>query len=99
MRGQPSWFVIGRVSGRWVFDGPHVTEAKALEKGASINDWDSNDWEARMFHTSDMRQAKAIWKSEQAEKTGSMGQSLQPIRGTKTDRKTRFDELKEARGL
>ena len=109
MKGIPYWYVVGRVNGRTVFDGPHVTEAKAFDKGASITDWDSNDWAPKMYYTSDKREAKSMWKSEQAAITGSMGESLRPIYGVTTakkggsdggsDRKTRLQELKEERGL
>ena len=99
MRGRPYWYVIGRVNGQPVFDGPHISEALAMTKGASINDWDDNDWETKMYHTADLSAAKAAWKSERAEVTGSISQSLRPIRTLKPNKKTRLEELKESRGF
>ena len=98
MRGQMFWWIFGYVNGVLICDGGHASEAKAYEKGFSINDWDS-DFSVKSYRTRDMRVAKSIWKSEQAGLTGSMSQSLHPIRSIKTDKKTRLDELKEARGL
>jgi len=87
MRGRPSWYLIGKVSGRTIFDGPFATENQALSKGEAIDDWDNNDWAVKLYMTSNLAVAKSTWKSQQAESTGSMAQSLIPIRGIKTDRK------------
>ena len=99
MRGRPYFYVIGRVNGQPVFDGPHISESLAMTKGASVNDWDDNDWEVKIYHTSDLAAAKAAWKSERAEATGSMSQSLRPIRTLKSDKKTKLEQLKESRGF
>ena len=99
MRGRPRWYVVGRVGGHVVFDGPHASEALANKKAGSINDWDDNDWEVRMYRTEDMAVAKAAWKSEQAQTTGSMSQSLRPIRTLKPRKKIRYEQYREERGL
>jgi hypothetical protein len=94
-RGIRYWYVIGRVNGKTVFDGGHSTEAKAYAKGAAITDWDNNDWVVKSYPTSDLQSAKAMWKSEQATKTGSMAQSLRPVFSVKSNRDKRLDEIRK----
>ena len=95
------WYVIGRIDGRPVFDGPHSSESKAYAKGASITDWDNNDWEVKSYRTSDLQTAKAMWKSEQATKTGSMAQSLRPVYTVreKSPRDKRLEEIRKAKSF
>jgi hypothetical protein len=101
MRGGLYWYVIGRVNGRPVFDGPHSSESKAYAKGSSIVDWDNNDWAVKSYRTSDLDTAKAMWKSEQAGKTGSMAQSLRPVFSvkSKSSRDEKLEEIRKAKGF
>ena len=107
MRGQMFWYYFARVGGIPVADGPFLTENLAYTKASALTDVDEFPT-IKSYRTRTLAEAKAAWRSEQAEKTGELGPVLQPIRSTTTalkwkqkkdERSQRLDELKEERGI
>ena len=99
MRGQWRYYLVGRANGKVVFDGPFFTESQAYNKASSIIDWDDNNWQIKHYQTEDLAAAKSFWKSERAAQTGSIVNSICPIRGTIRERKLRRDDIRESGGF
>ncbi len=77
------WYVFAISNGIPVASGPHNTESDAQEAIAKIKDIDGVP-EFRRYRTVQLSEAKKMFKYEMAQKTGSMGLALRPIKAKKS---------------
>lgn len=105
MRGQMFWYFFARVGGVTVANGPFLTENLAYTKASALTDVDEFP-SIKSYRTRVLAEAKAAWRSEQADRTGELGPVLRPIRSTETalkwkdsKRRKRLDELRQERGI
>ena len=108
LRGRMCHYIFGAVGvakgdgsgsvGKSIALGPYRTESEAHTAASNINDW-VNDYEICAYRTSQLAVAKSCWKANKAQKTGNLGISLQPISSGNNKKSSRFEQIKESRGI
>lgn len=98
LRGVPRWYTFGMVKGKMMALGPAKSEGSARSAANNINDWDTEP-EIKMYRTIQLSVAKACFKYEKSQQTGSLGMSVMPIRSVSNKKTTRFEQIKENRGI
>jgi hypothetical protein len=108
LRGRLHYYIFGAVGfakgdgsgtvGKSIALGPFRSDNEAHTAANNINDW-VNDYEVCSYRTSQLAVAKSCWKAEKAQKTGNLGISLQPIRSGNSKKTSRFEQIKESRGI
>ena len=110
LRGRTHWYVFGVISstnkdgekvggGKTVGIGPYRTESEARTAANNINDWAGGENEILAFKTSQLQCAKSCYRAMKSQQTGNLGITLQPIRSAGNKKTSRFEQIKESRGI
>jgi hypothetical protein len=99
MRGRLAWYIFGPVSRRTIALGPFLSQNEAQSAANKITDWDDEVPIPLSLPTRELAKAKQIFKAKMSQSTGQLGISLRPIRNANNKKTSRFEQIKESRGI
>jgi hypothetical protein len=79
--------------------GPFLGQNEAQTAANKIVDWLCDTPEPIRLFTSDLQKAKQIYKAKMSQSSGQLGISLRPIHSANTKKASRFERIKESRGI
>lgn len=104
LRGRLYWYVFGTIGGqngkppKTVGLGGYRTENEARTAANNVNDW-ADEYQVCSYRTVQLSVAKSCYRAERTQKTGNLGISLMPIRSANNKKASRFEQIKQSRGI
>jgi hypothetical protein len=100
LRGRIAWYLFGQISHKTVALGPFLNMNEAQTAANKIVDWDSGEPPIpESFNTRELQKAKQMYKAKISQSTGQLGLSLRPIRNANNKNTSRFEQIKQSRGI
>lgn len=106
MRGRLAWYIFGEVGEgdgrkpRTVCLGPFSNQNEAQTAANKITDWSTGQPpEPVRYFSCDMQKVKMMHKAKMAQASGQLGVSLRPIYSANNKKTSRFEQIKESRGI
>jgi len=99
-RGRLAWYIFGPIQGKTVALGPFISQNEAQTAANRITDWDLGEAPVPISLASrELAKAKQMYKAKMSQSTGQLGISLRPIRNANNRKTSRFEQIKESRGI
>jgi hypothetical protein len=109
--GRLCWYIFGEIGqgqsdgqggsrkARTVCLGPFGSQNEAQTAANKITDWLTDTPEPMRYFTSDLQKAKMMYKAKMSQSSGQLGISLRPIHSANNKKTSRFEQIKESRGI